>query len=78
MKAFYLTPLLLVGCATIEKPPCADIPVFDKPQIIMPTRPVLRDPAGKSDGQIVRELQMNVNDLKTYATQLENTLEPLK
>ena len=73
-----LTPLLLIGCASTKQPVCAEIPVFEKPKIVMPDRPVLRSTGTKSDAETVRDTHMDMIDLKDYAIQLENILAPLK
>lgn len=78
MKITYIIPFLLVGCATVEPPPCADVPVFEKPKIEMPVRPIMRSTGDKSDGETVRDLHQDVIDLKDYALQLEALLNGLK
>lgn len=78
MKTVYLLPFVLVGCATIEPPPKAEIPVYEKPKFEMPIRPVMRSDGNKTDGETVRELHKDVIDLKDYALQLENILTTLK
>lgn len=71
--------LLLAGCNhNLVKPECADIPVYQKPTFDMPAKPTMRSSGQKSDGETVRDVELDMFDLKEYALKLENLLQKFK
>jgi len=74
----------LAACNHNTPKPCEErcvikVPVYEKPVFDMPSRPVLIDTLYlKSDGEVVRAVQLNVSDLMTYSKSLETILLELK
>ena len=67
------------GCTWNTKPcpPVVDVPVYTKPNIKMPVKPVLRSDANTSDVELIRNIELDILDITTYATSLENLLKEI-
>lgn len=83
MKYLLLIPFI-AACSFTNPNECKDhcivkVPVYEKPQFDMPSRPVLRDTLqSKSDGEVVRAVELNMIDLMTYSESLEVLLKSFK
>lgn len=77
-----LLALSLSGCFWNKKPdsdPTPEKVVWKVPEFTMPDRPTLRSNVNtKTDGEIVRDVELDMFDLSSYAQQLENILKDLK
>jgi len=72
-----LTLLSVAGCAS-DIPKVVDVPVYTKPNIIIPRRPTLISD-GKGDyNQVLKSVELDENSLMLYSLQLENILRGLK
>jgi hypothetical protein len=74
--------LVLAGCAACpEKEPeirFVTKEVWTPPKFDKPERPILKDSAGVSDGQAVRNSSTNTLDLMKYSEELEKIVNSIK
>ncbi len=79
MNKFYLLILLfLAGCGNqpIKE---VKVEVWTPPKFDMPDRPILRtNKNAKTDGEVVRNEELNSLDLENYAAQLEAIVSKIK
>lgn len=67
---------LLVGCSATTK--YVDVPVFKQIDFNMPTRPVLRSAGPAGFDKVSKDVEEDLLDMSSYATQCENILIDLK
>jgi hypothetical protein len=74
--------MLLSACTVSPEKECPVQPeriIYKKPEFTMPDRPIMRAENPKvSDGEFVRNLELDLFDLTSYAEQLENVLQDIK
>lgn len=76
-KAFLIIPFL-ASCSCLDpKIVYVDKEVFVAPKFVMPERPKARSYDG-TDGEVVRNTELDLLDVSTYAEQLENVLKQIK
>lgn len=76
------TIVMLSGCGlctTKERIVTVEKEVFVTPKFDMPPRPEIRKYNGQvSDALVIRNIEFDLLDISTYATQLENILKKIK
>ncbi len=77
-KLMIMVPFLIAGCC--ENPIReVKVEVWTPPKFDMPDRPVLRsNKDSKSEGEVVRNEELNSLDLENYAAQLEAIVSKIK
>jgi hypothetical protein len=84
VKSILLLIPFIAACSFTDPNQCKDhcivkVPVYEKPKFDIPNRPVLRDTIGlKTEGEIVRAVELNTIELMTYSQSLEELLKSLK